>query len=50
MIAKTRSDLFAQLKNRILTLHSYDLPEIVSLRIEGGYKKYLDWISDEVHN
>jgi periplasmic divalent cation tolerance protein len=50
MIAKTRSDLFTKLKTRILTLHSYDLPEIVSLRIEGGYKKYLDWISDEVHN
>jgi periplasmic divalent cation tolerance protein len=48
MIAKTRSQLFTKLKTRILALHSYDLPEIVMLRIEGGHKKYLDWISDEV--
>jgi periplasmic divalent cation tolerance protein len=48
IIAKTRSELFTKLKSRILQLHSYQLPEIVSLRIEGGYKKYLDWIDDEV--
>ncbi len=48
IIAKTRSELFTKLKSRILALHSYHLPEIVSLRVEGGYKKYLDWIDDEV--
>ena len=48
IIAKTRSELFTKLKSRILALHSYHLPEIISLRVEDGYKKYLDWIGDEV--
>jgi periplasmic divalent cation tolerance protein len=48
IIAKTRSALFTKLKSRILALHSYHLPEIVCLRVEGGYKKYLDWIDSEV--
>ncbi len=48
IIVKTRSELFTKLKSRILTLHSYHLPEILSLRVEDGYKKYLDWIDDEV--
>jgi periplasmic divalent cation tolerance protein len=48
MIVKTRSELFARLKGRILALHTYQLPEIVSLRINDGYKRYLDWIDEEV--
>jgi len=49
MIAKTRSQVFARLKRRILALHTYQLPEIVSLRIAGGNERYLDWIDKEVH-
>ena len=48
MIAKTRSEVFVKLKGRILALHTYQLPEIVSLRINDGYKRYLDWIDEEV--
>ena len=49
IIVKTRSELFTKLKSRILALHSYHLPEILSLKVEDGYKKYLDWIDNEVH-
>jgi periplasmic divalent cation tolerance protein len=48
IVAKTRSELFARLKSRILALHTYQLPEIVSLRIDDGYRPYLDWIDKEV--
>jgi len=48
IIAKTRSERFTKLKSRILALHSYHLPEIISLKIEDGYQKYLDWIDSEV--
>jgi periplasmic divalent cation tolerance protein len=48
MIIKTRSGVFPRLKRRILALHSYQLPEIISVRIEDGYKEYLDWIDQEV--
>jgi periplasmic divalent cation tolerance protein len=49
IIVKTRSELFTKLKSRILALHSYHLPEILSLKVEDGYQKYLDWIDNEVH-
>jgi len=48
IIAKTRSELFTKLKSRILALHGYHLPEIISLRVDSGYKKYLNWIDSEV--
>ena len=48
MIIKTKSDLFAELKRRILALHSYELPEIVSLKIDDGLKPYLAWLDNEL--
>lgn len=48
LIAKTKSEVFARLRDRILALHTYQLPEIVSLKITEGYKQYLDWMDNEV--
>jgi periplasmic divalent cation tolerance protein len=50
ILAKTRSEVIRKLKARILALHSYQLPEIVSLRIDHGYQRYLDWIDEEVRS
>lgn len=47
IIAKTRSALFEQLRARVKELHSYEVPEIVSLPIVEGHAPYLDWIRDE---
>ncbi len=47
IIAKSRSENFAKVKSRILAIHSYELPELLSLRVDHGYKKYLDWIDHE---
>jgi periplasmic divalent cation tolerance protein len=48
ILAKTRSEAFRKLKERILALHTYELPEIVSLKINEGNEEYLDWIDEEV--
>ena len=48
LMAKTRSEVFDKLKRAILALHTYELPEILSLRVLGGYKRYLDWVEEEV--
>lgn len=48
MVIKTRSDAFARVKGRILALHAYQLPEIVAVKIDGGYKPYLEWIDSSV--
>jgi periplasmic divalent cation tolerance protein len=44
MIIKTTRSRFAQLQQKILELHSYDVPEIVGIEIEDGFDKYLEWI------
>lgn len=48
MVIKTSSRLMARVKGRILALHKYQLPEIVALKIDEGYKPYLQWIDRTV--
>jgi periplasmic divalent cation tolerance protein len=48
LIIKTDSKIFSRLRRRILALHSYDVPEIVSLKIDRGSKPYLAWMDREV--
>lgn len=44
LIIKTTSDRYSQLESRIIALHPYELPEIVTLPINGGLEGYLKWI------
>lgn len=44
LIIKTDSKIFSKLRRRILALHSYEVPEIVSLKIDRGSKPYLAWM------
>jgi len=46
-ILKTRAVLFEKLKDRIVELHSYDVPEVIAIDIKDGHADYLRWI-DEV--
>jgi periplasmic divalent cation tolerance protein len=48
LIAKTTDSLLSQLIEKVLALHSYDCPCIVSLPIADGYPPFLDWIRAEV--
>ena len=50
MMIKTRSERFPKVKRRILALHSYELPEIVAIKIDRGYQPYLEWIDSSIHN
>lgn len=50
LIAKTRADLVAPLTERVKTLHSYTVPCVVSLPIEGGNPAFLDWIAQETQH
>ncbi|MHC1590839.1 MAG: divalent-cation tolerance protein CutA [Candidatus Helarchaeales archaeon] len=45
LVMKTREELFESLKEKILNIHSYDLPEIIFLPIKSGHQPYLEWIS-----
>ncbi|MAJ90644.1 MAG: divalent-cation tolerance protein CutA [Legionellales bacterium] len=45
-IIKTTNNLYSKLEKRIIELHPYELPEIISVSIENGLPSYLDWISE----
>ncbi len=48
LIIKTRKYKVSALIKKIKSLHSYDVPEIIAVRITNGSKDYLEWINDSV--
>jgi len=48
LLVKTTRGRFDQLQNRIKSLHSYSLPEIVSVTIDDAFDKYIAWIDSSV--
>ena len=48
LVAKTRQALVDRLKQRVEALHSYDLPELITLPVTGGSAGYLEWVAGEV--
>ena len=47
IVIKTRATLFPALRDRVIALHSYELPEIIRLPIVEGHAPYLDWLRSE---
>ncbi|MEJ5300629.1 MAG: divalent-cation tolerance protein CutA [Thermodesulforhabdaceae bacterium] len=44
LIIKTRAGLFDRLKAKIVELHSYEVPEIIAVRLHAGHEPYLSWV------
>ena len=47
LIIKTTSERFDALRERIVALHPYELPEVIAVEIARGLPAYLDWIARE---
>lgn len=47
LLTKTTTAAFPRLREMILTLHSYDVPEIVAIPIVYGSADYLQWVSEQ---
>lgn len=47
LIIKTQASLVEEVTNLVKTVHSYDVPEIITLPIVGGNLEYLAWIDTE---
>ena len=47
MVIKTQAKLVDKIIKRVKELHSSSIPCIISLSIEKGYKKFLEWIKEE---
>ena len=48
LVIKTTKAAFEDVRAVVLELHSYDLPECISLAIEDGSLEYLSWIGQSV--
>ncbi len=46
LTAKIRADDYPAAEAVILTLHSYQVPEIIGTPIEEGFTPYCDWIAE----
>jgi periplasmic divalent cation tolerance protein len=46
LIIKTQKHRFEELEKKVKSLHSYSVPEIISLPITEGSLAYLDWIRE----
>ena len=46
LIIKTQKQRFEELEKEVKSLHSYSVPEIISLPITEGSSAYLNWIRE----
>ena len=44
LVIKTRAELFEELREALVALHPYELPEVVALPVSAGHAPYRDWI------
>jgi periplasmic divalent cation tolerance protein len=47
-VIKTHEGLYKELEKAIISLHSYETPEIIAVPIKKGSPDYLNWLEDEV--
>ena len=48
LIIKTTQARFKAVEEAVKRLHSYEVPEIIALRVEKGSREYLAWLSESV--
>jgi periplasmic divalent cation tolerance protein len=49
LLLKTQRGRFGELRDRILALHPYEVPEVIALPVEAGSAAYLDWIAQAMY-
>ncbi len=47
LVLKTTRARFEALRDRVLALHPYEVPEVIALPVEAGNARYLEWIAAE---
>jgi periplasmic divalent cation tolerance protein len=48
MIAKTVASRVPALVEKVKSIHSYDVPCIVTLPVAGGHQPFLEWVAGDV--
>lgn len=47
LVLKTTRGRFEALRERVIALHPYDVPEVLALPVEAGSAPYLAWLAAE---
>ena len=47
IICKSQRQLFSRLSEKVKSLHSYEVPEIIAMPLVEGWAPYLKWIEEE---
>lgn len=50
MFAKTKTDRVEDLEKRVKQLHSYEVPCVISIKLDRGSADYLEWIEECVES
>ena len=48
LLIKTRAERFDALKRALVSLHPYEVPEVLALSIADGHAPYLEWLDESV--
>jgi periplasmic divalent cation tolerance protein len=48
LIVKSKKEKLAGIIRLVKSMHSYSVPEIISLPIIAGNKPYLDWVNESI--
>lgn len=46
LLMKTTGDRFEALREALVSMHSYDLPEVIAVEIDAGHLPYLAWLDE----
>jgi periplasmic divalent cation tolerance protein len=46
LLIKSTAARFEALRERVVALHPYELPELVAVDVSRGHPPYLDWVED----
>ena len=46
LMIKAPKRLIEQLTKAVQQVHSYDVPEVVAMNVEGGSKDYMNWVGE----
>ncbi|MHB1194981.1 MAG: divalent-cation tolerance protein CutA [Longimicrobiales bacterium] len=47
LVMKTTEERAAELLERVVALHPYEVPEVLCLAVEDGHESFLAWVHEE---
>lgn len=49
LVIKTTADRYDALESRVRELHTYDVAEVIAVKIDRGAPDYLTWVTEMCH-